>query len=62
MMDIQQRSSALSLMHRDFSSFSKSFDDVMHLKMSCFFQSFDVPVPTFFRPVAGIKFERSSFS
>ncbi len=27
---IQQRSLALSIMHRDFSSFSKSFDDVMH--------------------------------
>jgi len=27
---IQQRSSALSLKHRDFSSFSESFDDVMH--------------------------------
>ncbi len=29
---IQQRSSALSLMHRDFSSFSESFDDVMHCR------------------------------
>ncbi len=29
---IQQRSSALSLMHRDFSSFSESFDDVMHYR------------------------------
>ncbi len=27
---IQQRSSALSLTHRDFSRFSESFDDVMH--------------------------------
>ncbi len=27
---IQQRSLALSLTHRDFSSFSESFDDVMH--------------------------------
>ncbi len=27
---IQQRSSDLSLTHRDFSSFSESFDDVMH--------------------------------
>ncbi len=27
---IQQRSSALSLTHRYFSSFSESFDDVMH--------------------------------
>ncbi len=30
--DIQQRSSALSLTHRDFSSFSESFDDVMHCR------------------------------
>ncbi len=29
---IQQRSSALSLMHRDFSSFSETFDDVMHCR------------------------------
>ncbi len=29
---IQQRSSALSLTHRDFSSFSDSFDDVMHCR------------------------------
>ncbi len=29
---IQQRSSALSLMHRDFSSFSEFFDDVMHCR------------------------------
>ncbi len=29
---IQQRSSALSLMHRDFSSFSESFDDVIHCR------------------------------
>ncbi len=29
---IQQRSSALSLTHRDFSSFSESFDDVMHCR------------------------------
>ncbi len=29
---IQQRSSALSLTHRDFSSFSVSFDDVMHCR------------------------------
>ncbi len=29
---IQQRSSALSLTHRDFSSFSETFDDVMHCK------------------------------
>ncbi len=28
-MGIQQRSSALSFMHRDFSSFSEYFDDVM---------------------------------
>ncbi len=28
---IQQRSLALSIMHRDFSSFSKSFDDVIAL-------------------------------
>ncbi len=27
---IQQRSSSLSLTHRDFSSFSEYFDDVMH--------------------------------
>ncbi len=27
---ILQRSSALSLTHRDYSSFSESFDDVMH--------------------------------
>ncbi len=31
-MGIQQRSSALSLMHRDFSSFSESVDDVMHCR------------------------------
>ncbi len=31
-MGIQQRSSALSLTHRDFSSFSESFDDVMHCR------------------------------
>ncbi len=31
--DIQQRSSALSLTHRDFSSFSDSFDDVMHCRL-----------------------------
>ncbi len=31
-MGIQQRSSALSLTHRDFSSFSESFDDVMHFR------------------------------
>ncbi len=30
---ILQRSSALSLTHRDFSSFSESFDDVMHCKL-----------------------------
>ncbi len=30
---IQQRSSALSLMHRYFSSVSESFDDVMHWMM-----------------------------
>ncbi len=29
---IQQKSSALSLTHRDFSSFSESFDDVMHCR------------------------------
>ncbi len=29
---IQQRSSALSLTHRDFSSLSESFDGVMHCK------------------------------
>ncbi len=29
---IQQRSSALSLTHRDFSSLSESFDDVMHYR------------------------------
>ncbi len=29
---ILQRSSALSLTHRDFSSFSESFDDVMHCR------------------------------
>ncbi len=29
---IQQRSSALSLTHRDFSSFSESFDDGMHCR------------------------------
>ncbi len=29
---IQQRSSALSLTHRDFSSFSVSFEDVMHCR------------------------------
>ncbi len=29
---IQQRSSALSLVHRDFSSFSESVDDVMHCR------------------------------
>ncbi len=29
---IQQWSSALSLTHRDFSSFSESFDDVMHCR------------------------------
>ncbi len=29
---IQQRSSALSLTHRDFSSFSESFDDVMYCR------------------------------
>ncbi len=29
---IKQRSSALSLTHRDFSSFSESFDDVMHCR------------------------------
>ncbi len=29
---IQQRSSALSLTHRDFSCFSESFDDVMHCR------------------------------
>ncbi len=29
---IQQMSSALSLTHRDFSSFSESFDDVMHCR------------------------------
>ncbi len=29
---IQQRSSALSFTHRDFSSFSESFDDVMHCR------------------------------
>ncbi len=29
---IQQRSSALFLTHRDFSSFSESFDDVMHCR------------------------------
>ncbi len=29
---IQQRSSALSLTHRDFSSFSESFDDIMHCR------------------------------
>ncbi len=29
---IQQRSSALSLTHRDSSSFSESFDDVMHCR------------------------------
>ncbi len=29
---IQQRSSALSLTHRDFSSFSESFDDFMHCR------------------------------
>ncbi len=33
--DIQQRSSALSLTHRDFSSFSESFDDVMHYDEIC---------------------------
>ncbi len=31
-MGIQQRSSALSLTQRDFSSFSESFDDVMHCR------------------------------
>ncbi len=30
---IQQRYSALSLTHRDFSSFSESFDDVMHCRL-----------------------------
>ncbi len=30
---IQQRSSAVSLTHRDFSSFSESFDDVMHCRL-----------------------------
>ncbi len=30
---IQQRSLALSLTHRDFSSFSESFDDVMHCRL-----------------------------
>ncbi len=30
---IQQRSSALSLTHRDFSSFSESFEDVMHCRL-----------------------------
>ncbi len=30
---IQQRPSALSLTHRDFSSFSESFDDVMHCRL-----------------------------
>ncbi len=29
---IQQRYPALSLTHRDFSSFSESFDDVMHCR------------------------------
>ncbi len=29
---IQQKSSALSLTHRDFSSFSESFDDIMHCR------------------------------
>ncbi len=29
---IQQRSSAFSLTHRDFSSFFESFDDVMHCR------------------------------
>ncbi len=29
---IQQRSSALSLTHRDFSSFSESFDDIMQFR------------------------------
>ncbi len=29
---IQQRSSALSITHRDFSNFSQSFDDVMHCR------------------------------
>ncbi len=31
-MGIQQRSSALSLTHKDFSSFFESFDDVMHCR------------------------------
>ncbi len=30
--------------------------------MSCFLQPFVAPEPTFLRPVAGIKFEMSSFS
>ncbi len=30
---IQQRSSVLSLTHRDFSSFSESFDDVMNYSL-----------------------------
>ncbi len=29
---IQQRSSALSLKHRDFSSFFETYDDVMHCR------------------------------
>ncbi len=29
---IQQRSSVLALTHRDFSSFSESFDDFMHCR------------------------------
>ncbi len=29
---IQQKSSALSLTHRDFSNFSESFDDVIHYR------------------------------
>ncbi len=32
-MIIQQRSSALSLTHRDFSIFSEYFDDVMHCRL-----------------------------
>ncbi len=31
---IQQKSSALSLTHRDFSSISESFDDVMHCRFA----------------------------
>ncbi len=64
----QQRSSALSLTHRDFSSFSESFDvmlDVLpaeYFQIVLLFQPFVAPVPTFLRPVAGIKFEMSSFS